>query len=344
MNLDIVLMEKYLQRALEEFDTTPLATQLMRRLATETPEIFFPVAMQHLSSNVQSNGHRLLTVLVMRDRQLLNRIASPGSNSREDAVNLFRRFLSVDPSFDVKLARKLPGRTYWNQEEVFDGTHSTRALDILDQTSRGRRLLPILGHLPDSPDSRISAKATLFVGRRVQSPQWTEKQLSRPDQRVRANAVEALWGVDSAPAIRILEDCVGDKNCRVAGNSVVGLHIVGRESARTAVLSMSRAGKADARSTAAWAMGRLALPMFFDRLTELVRDDHPQVRGTALRALLEIRRKEVPIVKAPAPEVAEVLVAQVAQVVHGEEPTQSPETEVSAPLRLDGRSFTISKR
>lgn len=338
MGLDLALMEKYLQRALDEFDTNPLATQLMRRLATETPETFFPVATQYLSSNVQSNGHRLLTILVLRDRQLLSRIASPGSSTRENAVNLFRRFLSVDPSFDVKLARKLPGRTYWNQEEVFDGIRSTQALDILDQTSRGRRLLPIIGHLPESPDPRVSAKATLFVGRRVQSPKWTERQLARADQRVRANAVEALWGVDSAPAIRILEDCLGDRNCRVAGNSVVGLHIVGRESARTAALAMSREGKPDSRSTAAWAMGRLALPMFFDRLTELVRDDHPQVRGTALRALLEIRRKETPEVTAPAPEVAEALVAKAAEIV----PEQAVETHI--PLRLDGRSFTISKR
>ena len=35
MKLDLALMEKYLQRAIEEFDTTPLATQFLRRLATD---------------------------------------------------------------------------------------------------------------------------------------------------------------------------------------------------------------------------------------------------------------------------------------------------------------------
>jgi len=98
---------------------------------------------------------------------------------------------------------------------------STRALDILDQTSCGRRLLPVVGHLVDHRNNRISAKATLFVGRRVQNPSWTAKQLTQPDARVRANAVEALWGVDSPAAAGILEDCSGDRNHRVVGNSLL---------------------------------------------------------------------------------------------------------------------------
>lgn len=290
--MNIRIAEKYLQRALEEFDSNPLAAKLMRRLAADAPDSFFPVAMKHLNSREESNGHRLMTILLARQDSLMERLASPAYNSRESAVDLFRRFLAVDPSFDVKLARKLPGRSYFGQEHAFDSSHSARALDILDETSRGRRLLPILGHLPDSSDNRISAKATLFVGRRVQSPVWTRKQLARPDQRIRANAVEALWGVQTPPALTLLEECVGDRNHRVAGNSLVGLHIAGRAEAQPGAMLMSRQGNAEARSTAAWVLGRISAPEFLKRLTEMVRDEHPQVRSSALRALMDVRRRE----------------------------------------------------
>jgi hypothetical protein len=305
MQFDQRLVDTYLTRAVEEFDTNPLATQLMRRLATEGPELFFEAAMKHLSSPAHSNAHRLLCILMLRQSTLLEYIATPGVTTRERAVHLFNRFLAVDPSFDVKLARMLPGRTYANYAEAFDALHSARALDILDQTSRGRRLLPILGHLPNSENANISAKATLFVGKRVQNPAWTAKQLARSDQRVRANAVEALWGLDTRPAISLLETCVGDKNNRVVGNAVVGLHIAGRTEAQSEALSMSRSPTPDKRLTSAWVMGKIAGSVFSERLTQLVRDEVPQVRGMALRSLLEIRRADSKTPESIAEKIAE---------------------------------------
>lgn len=292
MSLDLQVIEKYLQRAIDEFDFNPLAPRLMRRLASEGPDLFFSAAVRRLNTGEESNALRLLAILLLRNDNLFARLASPAYGTRESSVRLFRRLLEVDPSFDVKLARKLPGRSYWNHAEAFDSLRSARALDILDETSRGRRLLPILGHLPDSPDARVSAKATLFVGRRVQNPFWSRRQLERGDERIRANAVEALWGVNTPPAVRLLEECTADRNNRVVGNSLVGLHIVGREDARKEVLNLSRNGKPELRTTAAWAMGKIATPAFAPRLAELVRDEHPQVRGMALRSLMSVRRLE----------------------------------------------------
>jgi hypothetical protein len=335
------LIEKYLQRSVDEFDSTPLATQLMRRLANENPEFFLTAALKFLQSNDQSNALRLMAILVLRDDELLDKLASPGFGSREMAVKLFQRFSAVDPAFDVKLARKLPGRTYWNHADAFDSLQSSRALDILDETSRGRRLLPILGHLPESADDRISAKATLFVGRRVQNPAWTAKQLARSDQRIRANAVEALWGVNSDPAVRLLQDCIGDRNNRVVGNSLVGLHIAGKESVPGEVMNLSQSGKHETRSTAAWAMGRMGLPTFSPRLTELVRDEHPMVRGMALRSLLEMRRNEVKPKPAQAPEEQAAALAAAQQLLVVE---KAPAVSFYGGPSLDGSSYAIRRR
>ncbi len=290
---------------MDEFDRSPLASQLLRRLANEAPEHFFKVATSRLFSNEQSNAHRMLAMLLLRQDNLFERLASPLYGTHENAVRLLKRLIEVDPSIDVKFAKKLPGRSYWSQSQAFDSIRSARALDILDETSRGRRLLPILGHLPDSQDARIAGKATLFVGRRVQNPAWSKRQLARGDERVRANAVEALWGVNTPPAARLLEDCTLDRNNRVVGNALVGLHIVGDEKTPTEVFSISRSGKPELRSTAAWVMGKIGVPEFTPRLTELVHDEHPGVRIAALRSLIEVRRLEKTTVAPSAGVIAE---------------------------------------
>ena len=157
------LVDAYLERAIDEFDTNHLSTRLIRRLAEDFPGLFLTAALRYLKTNEQSNALRFLTTVAIRQEAMFEYLTSPDASSRENAVNLFSRFLEIDPSFDVKLAERLPNRRESNLSDALDSVHSTRALDILDQTSRGRRLLPIVGHLPTYRDARISAKATLFV-------------------------------------------------------------------------------------------------------------------------------------------------------------------------------------
>ncbi len=289
MGFEKRVVERLLQRALDEFDSNPMALQFIRRLSIEASELFFDTALPHLKGHHQSNAHRMLAILMMKRDSLVDEIVSPVNGGREDAIRLFRRFAAVDPSFDVKLARRLPGRSYIG-EEALDGPSAARALDVLDETSRGRRLLPIVGHLPNCGDSKLSAKATLFVGKRVQNPVWTAKQLKRPDQRVRASAVESLWGLDVPAALKLLDDCSVDRNNRVAGNALIGLHIAGRPDAANEILAMSRVGADGRRLTAAWALGQMTGDVYLERLTEMVRDENPQVRGMALRSLLALRK------------------------------------------------------
>jgi hypothetical protein len=290
--IDLETIEKYIQQAVDEFDTNPLASEFLQKMLNAEPDLFYEVAIKHLNSNERSNAHRFLATILVRRHDLLDRLTSPGFSTREGAVTLFKRFNEVDPSFDIKLAQKLAEGSYGSQHDVFDSLHSARALDVLNQTSEGTRLLRILSPLTGSEDPRIAAQATLFIGKRLQNPAWTLRQLKRKDQRVRANAVEALWGANSLPAIRLLEQCVSDTNNRVVGNALVGLCLAGNDEAQEKVMALSRSEKWELRSTAAWAMGKLATLTFKPRLAELVRDQQPSVRGAALRALTVMRRLE----------------------------------------------------
>lgn len=338
MAFDEQLVEKYLERAMDEFATNPLAVQLLRRLAIEGRELFVQAGMKFMQrpldtgNDANVNAERMLGHLLLRQESLLDRLANPEESTRAKATDLFRRFQKMDASFDVRLARKLPCRGAWSQPGAFDGGRSGRALDILDETSQGRRLLPILGHLPDSHDPRISARATLFVGKRVQSADWTARQLSRSDPRIRANAVEALWGVKTSTAMHLFDECVKDSHNRVAGNALVGLHIGGRDDAIERVIEMSNDDHSERRITSAWAMGRLAVDGFAERLTEMVRDEDLNVRGMALRALMLIRKTSPAPVEKRSEEPTHLETNPDASIVQ-------EDLVANIDIRLDGRNF-----
>jgi HEAT repeat protein len=335
------ILEEYLDRAVDEFDTNGVARVFLRRLSYESPAQFLPAAMRHLCSNYSSNAHRFLAMLALHHEEVIGYLTNPAVATGEIAEKLFKRFLEVDPSFDVKLARMLPDRSYANHAVALDGARAIRALDILDRQSQGRRLLPILGHLPGAEDSKVAAKATLFVGRRVQSPDWVAKALARPDQRVRANALESMWGVNLPAAVEILEKCADDRSNRVLGNALVGLHIVGHRSIDSELMALSKTASADRRSTAAWAMGRVANGQWTGELTRMVKDDHPLVRSMAIRSLLAMRRTEnvnpeiaVARMAKAAPEVKEEAIRLASQVVGVVSP---------ASMQLKGASVRMRK-
>jgi len=81
-------------------------------------------------------------------------------------------------------------------------------------------------HLVNSSNARIRSKARFLIGRRVQNPKWFKEHLHAMDPRVRANIVEALWGVDSPEMLSILWQATKDSNNRVPGNAMFGLHML----------------------------------------------------------------------------------------------------------------------
>jgi HEAT repeats len=336
-NVDQRMTSTCLDRAVAEFGSNPMGARLIRRMASQLPNLFLSEAVKYLESRDESAAHRLLASMMLRHPLAHEEIADPARGTLERSVTLFTRLWKVDPSFDVKLARRLPDRHGLNHCEAFDAPRSYRVLDVLDETSTGRRLVPVLGHLIESADLRIAAKATLFIGKRIQSAEWAARQLTRNDPSVRANAVESIWGLKSPTAQTLLEFCTGDSSSHVAGNALVGLHKLGKPGIVEQINSMVNGATHNVRSTAAWTMGRIGDSAFVDSLTELLRDDHPEVRGAALRSLLQIRKAEAaaPVINAP-------VVEQVSEAVAPPGPETAPEAveetdEIDMDIRPDDR-------
>lgn len=327
----------YLGQVIADFQSDPRTPQLIRCLAKEYPDLFFTAAAKVLESEGDSSARRFLAGLMLRQKDLFVRLTNPARFSRKSAVGIFKSLLSVDAFLDFKLARLLPGRDREANDGALSGKNAARAIDILDQTSPGQRLASIMGHLPNSEDEHIASKAALFVGHRVSNPTWLAKHVVREEPRLRASVVESAWGTKSEAAIQILEDCTHDDCDRVAGNALIGLHMAGRPDVAERTLEMSWSEKPGRRSTAAWAMGKIGHGEFLARLTELMRDENPKVRSTALRSLAEIGRAEATRPKIEAPQIVEPEPVS-------EEPS-APETPAMAfELRLDGSNFKARKQ
>jgi hypothetical protein len=331
----------YLDQTVAHFQSDPRTPQLLRCLAKEYPELFFAAAAKHVEAEADSPARRLLAALLLRQESLLERVTNP-SHSCARAIRLFKGLMTADPTLDFKLGRMLPGRDGEDGEHLLRGKHAARAIEILDQTSPGQRLMSVIGHLPNCTDAHISSKAALFVGHRVTNPAWVARQLDREDPRIRANVVESTWGTKSEVAVRMLEECAIDSCNRVAGNALIGLHLAGCADTVERALEMSRSGDRSRRSAAAWAMGKMGSGKFLGRLTELLRDEDAKVRSTAVRSLAEIGRSE-------AARLAAIEAAVQEEAFLASMPEAAPEPVIAdvpvAPfeLRFDG-SFKAGRR
>ena len=129
------LTRDLMARAVAEFDENPLCGQLMRRLANEIPDQFCAAALEYLESNQQTNAHRFLSILMQRQPSIFDQLMNPVYGSRQRSVHLLKRLLDVDPSFDLKLARRLPDRP--GAYSCCDSRSAARALEILERPPRG---------------------------------------------------------------------------------------------------------------------------------------------------------------------------------------------------------------
>jgi HEAT repeats len=276
-------------------------------IARSQPALFVAAAISMLDSQSTLEGRRSLYKQWLDCPQFLLELAHPDRFGSEQLLAVCRGLKEIDDLLDVQLGRLMPGR---HEDTVGLAPDVVlRVLDVLDAISAGSRLILMLGHLTEHKDRRIASKATILVGKRVRNDNWVKRQLAAADPRVRANAVEALWGVDSPTARKCMWESLKDENNRVAGNALVGLHLLGEPAVGQLAQRMLQDARPTYRTTAAWAMGRIGGPEFVECLRQAAGDADQSVRDTARSALAGIEALTgTPLEKLPAP--AEALQAQ----------------------------------
>jgi len=250
------------------------------------PEGFYLTAVEILKKDMDSRAAQYLVALLVHGNLLFRALCDPALD-RERATELARQAHRGDPAVDVKLARALADA---------DGTDSSvaigmgeRLLEIIDAISDGKRILPSLMRMLRNENPYLRSKVVLMIGRSGRSISWIEKRLQETDTRVRANAIEAMWGIESDQARDLLQWAMKDTNNRVVGNALVGLYRLGEVSPLAEIIKMAAHDSPAFRRTAAWVMGETGDPRFSEVLGRMIADGNADVRKSVFAAVRRVR-------------------------------------------------------
>ena len=281
-------VNELLHKLLKSFDHQPAtSSRLMRELMEKDQPAFLAAALSALRQTAGNRAYRYLIALLAGNDCLAGCVRDLAA-SLPAALAVARLGMQIDPTLDLTLAR---GLTETGENTSRSELETIRMLEILSEISDGPRLLPLLTSVLQSPNPRIRSKAALLIGRRRQSARWVAQRQEETDPRVRANAIEALWGVADENARQVLWEASQDGNNRVAGNALIGLYRLGDPRSIGKAVEMAAHPDARFRVTAAWAMGQLADPRFAAALGRMLADADGAVRGRAFQSLSGLRRR-----------------------------------------------------
>ena len=277
-----------LQALVRHFDRDAVENRkLIRDLLERDRDGFYSSALDILRTQGDSRGCQyLVTLFVAYD--LLRRALCDSTLSRPQALTLARSATRIDSMTDVTLAKTL-AESFGDEGEPMPAEHAARLMAVLSEISDGSRIQSSLMRLLRHPNPYLRSKAVKMIGRGSRSVRWVQNRLQEADPRVRANAIESIWGLDTEEARALLLTTTRDGNNRVAGNALAALYRLGDHRVIPDVMKMAEHESALFRSTAAWVMGESGDPRFTEMLAGLLRDSDQAVRTRSLSALGRIK-------------------------------------------------------
>jgi hypothetical protein len=262
--------------------------EALHRCAASAPSSFCATALGALRVGGSSaEQQRLIRVLLDSDLLLIP-LCDPLSFSRTRALAIAARYAEMCPDVAERILCQMRTRPEAN-EPAITGLAADRAMEIAAATSNPRHLRDLLYGFLNHPNPRLRSKAALLVAKACRDPLWVGQRIMlEPDARLRANLVEALWGLDDEDARAVLWEAAGDSNNRVVANALVGLHRLNEAEVPGLLRLMATHPQPLFRSSAAWAMSKTGDQAFLSHLEALGGDIEPSVRRMADRALIQL--------------------------------------------------------
>lgn len=288
-------MEAAIRKIISEFVENPMqGSRALRLLFDKDQSGFFDRALPVLREEHDSPGYNYLLTLLLSQGELLKPLCNPQVFSANEAKRIARRLQMVDPHFDLRLLRTiLPNNGNTSSadlERIANSPAGLRLLDLLSEISDGTRVLPLMTRLVTHRDPAVRSKAALLVGRSNKNHKWVQERMGETDARVRANAVESLWGSDTAGSRAVFWTALGDDDNRVVGNALLALYRLGDPASVRLILQMLAHPEAAFRETAVWVMGETGDQRFMPTLARMISEPVTELRGNAFRALAKIKK------------------------------------------------------
>jgi hypothetical protein len=264
-------------------DYPGVARQGLAELLASDPPSFRVAALAAMRDLGDRLCRQCLLELMLRARLLP--ACDPALLTLEEETAMVRDLIELDPSLDMKLAQRLSTAS----AEAGTDQAAQRILSLLAVVPENPRVLPLVIKLLRHPSPELRSKAALVIGRLSRTPEMARQLLSEPDPRVRANAIEALWGVDSPKARMVLRQAAEDPNNRVVGNALLGLYRLGDPAAIAPILRLAAHPEPLFRATAAWIMEQTGSPRFLPTLGQMVRETAPKTRTCVFHAIARLK-------------------------------------------------------
>jgi hypothetical protein len=296
-------MESSLNKLIEGFPANPVASgKFLQRLFVDDPGRFFLDSIPLLRLAPDTPGFYYVLALLHSHNLILKNLCNPALFTKQESVALAKRMSRVEPLFDLKLAKMLLADTDMPEAESAQEAQTVaglRLLEIMAEASdRGRSLL--LAQLLHHPNARVRSKAALLVGKSTKDAKWVSRRMDVADSRIRANALEALWGAESEDCRQVFLDALDDPANRVVGNGILGLYLLGAPSAIGSILAMIAHADEGFRKTGIWLMGEIGDLRFLPVLARLMKESTPTLRPDVFRAFAKLKQKRSRLAAMPA--------------------------------------------
>lgn len=281
----------FLQGLVDDFQSSSaLFKRDMRRRLEKDPPGFLRAACRILKANSKGPGADYLMELLWGNPVLFGSLIDPRLLPLDAAISFAKRWVAYDAMLDIKLLH-MGFPTDGGAVCDIDIVRARRVLALVNELPASRHILFPLVSLLRSPDAQVRSKAATLYGRTSRNAEWVRGRLGEADARVRANAVESLWGEDSDAAQAVLKEASRDRHHRVAANAWVGLDQIGARDVIANLKKMAESEDPMARAAAAFAMGRTGHAEFKAMLARMLKDSSPHARSQALRALVRIKKQ-----------------------------------------------------
>ena len=132
-----------------------------------------------------------------------------------------------------------------------------RALEALARIQEEPGLWGLVRYLAHHPSAHLRSKLALLVGRANPDVERVRSLMATSDGRVRANAVESLWGSSDPAVLELFRAAVNDPYSRVAVNALVGLARAGNPEAHERLAHWASFEDSPRRAGALWALAEL---------------------------------------------------------------------------------------
>jgi HEAT repeat protein len=273
-----------LRELLEGFPANPaLSVRSLRQLMECSPDLFLRASLMLSVEELPPASRPAWGALLSARPELADLLCDPRESDATQAVAVARMVAGVDPTFEVRLFKRLE-----DAPPAQRGPVAYRVLDLVGHISQSAKALPFALQLSADPDRWIRSKVALLIGRWRHDTRLLERCLGDSDPRVRANAVESLWGSRDPQVCERFHAALADYNHRVSANAVVGLHLAGSEPVKPMLETLISHGDNMFQAAGAWAVGRCREASLAYSLRRMAGGFGPQ-RRSALRALVELR-------------------------------------------------------